>query len=77
MDFQQGTGHFDVEEMTLTRLVLVRRVVEARRLAAGHGPASRTAALPPPTQSETNANNSNEKDSGAQRTSFWKKLKCW
>ncbi|KAL1800304.1 hypothetical protein ACET3X_000646 [Alternaria dauci] len=66
-----------------TFALLVRRVVEARRLTAGDGPANRTAALP--LQSSPNrdpndfaAHTENEKDSEDEpKPSFWKKLKCW
>lgn len=60
-----------------TFALLVRRVVEARRLAAGYGPAHRTAALPPPKESEFTAYNAYEKGDDAPKESFWKKLKCW
>jgi small GTP-binding protein len=66
-----------------TFALLVRRVVEARRLTAGDGPANRTAALP--LQSNPNrdpsdlaAHTQNEKDSDDEpKQSFWRKLKCW
>lgn len=60
-----------------TFALLVRRVVEARRLAAGHGPAHRTAALPPPKESEFTSYNAYEKGDDVPKESFWKKLKCW
>ncbi|KAF1843769.1 ras-domain-containing protein [Cucurbitaria berberidis CBS 394.84] len=60
-----------------TFALLVRRVVEARRLAAGDGPAHRTAALPPPKESEFASYNAQEKGDEAPKESFWNKLKCW
>ncbi|OAK95270.1 ras-domain-containing protein [Phaeosphaeriaceae sp. SRC1lsM3a] len=65
-----------------TFALLVRRVVEARRIAAGDGPGAqpyRTAALPPPGQRDLSQQIPNEKhgDSDNEKASFWKKLKCW
>jgi hypothetical protein len=59
--------------------VLVRRVVEARRLTAGaiDGPAHRTAALSPHNQNATASQIPNEKDGHEPRRSFWQRLKCW
>ena len=60
--------------------MLVRRVVEARRLTAGavDGPAHRTAALPPQTQHTIANQIPNEKDDDDEpKQSFWQKLKCW
>jgi hypothetical protein len=66
--------------------VLVRRVVEARRLAASGG----TAAAPPPQRPRTatvKLQTGNEKENPlttlqtdenhAKSNSFWKKLRCW
>jgi GTPase KRas protein len=64
----------------LTSAVLVRRVVEARRLAAGDAPSAhpyRTAALPPPKANESSTDAPNEKNDDTEKESFWKKLKCW
>ncbi|KAG9192236.1 ras-domain-containing protein [Alternaria panax] len=66
-----------------TFALIVRRVVEARRLTAGDGPAIRTAALP--LQSNPNrdpndfaAHTQNEKDGEDEpKQSFWRRLKCW
>lgn len=57
---------------------LVRRVVEARRLAAsGAVPqAARTAALPPVADKEEVGEKGEETDDGA-KPQFWKKLRCW
>ncbi|KAH7394081.1 P-loop containing nucleoside triphosphate hydrolase protein [Phaeosphaeria sp. MPI-PUGE-AT-0046c] len=64
-----------------TFALLVRRVVEARRLAAGHGLGAqpyRTAALPPPGPKElSQIPNEKNGDDNDERASFWKKLKCW
>ncbi|KNG47664.1 gtpase ras2p [Stemphylium lycopersici] len=68
-----------------TFALLVRRVVEARRLTAGeNGSANRTAALPH-LASNANQNSSsgaahayNEKDDDEEpKQSFWRRLKCW
>lgn len=59
-----------------TFALLVRRVVEARRLAAGHGPAQRTAALPPPGENEYGYNDG-EKDEDGTRQSLWRRFRCW
>jgi hypothetical protein len=75
-------GKEELELLTLMA-VLVRRVVEARRLTAGDGPANRTAALP--LQSNPNrdrndfaAHTQNEKDGEDEpKQSFWRRLKCW
>lgn len=61
-------------------IVLVRRVVEARRLAASGGAAPlhpiRTAALPPVNEKDnTSPSAQDEKD--RSKLSFWKKLRCW
>jgi GTPase KRas protein len=64
----------------LTIVVLVRRVVEARRQAAGDAAGNepyRTAALPPPKANEPSSQTPNEKDDQSGRESFWRKLKCW
>jgi GTPase KRas protein len=64
----------------LTVVVLVRRVVEARRLAAGDAPGAqpfRTAALPPPKANEPSTLAPNEKTNDMEKESFWNKLKCW
>jgi GTPase KRas protein len=65
----------------LTRyLVLVRRVVEARRHAVGEVDGSipyRTAALPPPRPNEMMSHFPNEKDDEEPKQSFWKRLRCW
>jgi hypothetical protein len=61
-------------------IVLVRRVVEARRLAAGEGFGAqpyRTAALPPPKANEASAFSPNEKNDDEAKEGFWRKLKCW
>jgi len=66
-----------------TFALLVRRVVEARRLTAGDGPANRTAALPLHSNPNRDPNDyaahtQNEKDSEDEpKQSFWRKLKCW
>ncbi|RYN26728.1 hypothetical protein AA0115_g6815 [Alternaria tenuissima] len=66
-----------------TFALLVRRVVEARRLTAGDGPANRTAALPLHSNPNRDPNDyvahtQNEKDSKDEpKQSFWRKLKCW
>ncbi|RYN33094.1 hypothetical protein AA0113_g2122 [Alternaria arborescens] len=66
-----------------TFALLVRRVVEARRLTAGDGPANRTAALPLHSNPNRDPNDyaahtQNEKDSENEpKQSFWRKLKCW
>ncbi|KAF1946440.1 ras-domain-containing protein [Clathrospora elynae] len=60
-----------------TFALLVRRVVEARRITAGAGPAHQTTNLPSPSRNETSSHMLNEKDDDESRESFWKKLKCW
>jgi len=63
-----------------TFALLVRRVVEARRIAAGEGAANaqpyRTAALPPPNANET-THTMNEKSDDEPKRSWWRRLKCW
>lgn len=64
----------------LTAIVLVRRVVEARRLAAEGARGAqpyRTAALPPPKANDSTAHTPNEKSDQEEKEGFWKKLKCW
>jgi GTPase KRas protein len=64
----------------LTTAVLVRRVVEARRLAAGDAPAPqsfRTAALAPPKANESSTYAPDEKKDDTEKETFWNKLKCW
>lgn len=63
-------------------IVLVRRVVEARRLAANGGAAAvptRTAALPPMNEKDNMSSNAatEKPTSGTEKESFWKRLKCW
>lgn len=61
-------------------LVLVRRVIEARRIAAHGGPGpTRTAALPPVNEKDTSSSNAApEKDGDTpSKLRFWKRLKCW
>ncbi|KAF2263494.1 ras-domain-containing protein [Lojkania enalia] len=64
-----------------TFALLVRRVVEARRIAAHGGAATmptRTAALPPMNEKDTSSHNPPEKGGeGQSNDSFWRKLKCW
>jgi GTPase KRas protein len=60
--------------------VLVRRVVEARRIAAQGGPGpNRTAALPPVDEKDGSSSNAaHEKDGDkTPRRRWWKKFKCW
>lgn len=64
-----------------TFALLVRRVVEARRLAAGDNglgaqPHHRTAALPPPGANEASYT-PNEKGDDEPKQSWWRRLKCW
>lgn len=58
-------------------IVLVRRVVEARRLAAGDSPAHRTAALPQPNHKDPSTHHANEKGDKEPKESLWKRLRCW
>lgn len=59
-------------------IVLVRRVVEARRLTANENAANRTAALPMSNANLSGTHTYSEKhDSDEPRQSFWSKLKCW
>lgn len=60
-----------------TFALLVRRVVEARQLAAGDGPAQRTAVLAQPRQNNQAVPNVSEKDGDEPAESFWRRLKCW
>ncbi|KAH5510801.1 hypothetical protein HBI23_214800 [Parastagonospora nodorum] len=63
-----------------TFALLVRRVVEARRLAAQGAPGAqpyRTAALPPPKSNESSPYAPNFADEDAKKPSFWRRLKCW
>ncbi|EUC39432.1 hypothetical protein COCVIDRAFT_102162 [Bipolaris victoriae FI3] len=61
-----------------TFALLVRRVVEARRLTANENAANRTAALPMSNANLSGAHTYSEKhDSDEPRQSFWSKLKCW
>jgi GTPase KRas len=66
----------------LTVIVLVRRVVEARRLAAAGDDAPgtqpyRTAALSLPKANESSSHAANEKSHVTENQSFWRRLKCW
>ncbi|KAF2466704.1 ras-domain-containing protein [Lindgomyces ingoldianus] len=65
-----------------TFALLVRRVVESRRIAAAGGPAAipnRTAALPPMNEKDTSSSTAppEKGGDGLPKESFWKKLKCW
>ncbi|KAH3910684.1 hypothetical protein HBI56_189570 [Parastagonospora nodorum] len=63
-----------------TFALLVRRVVEARRLAAQGAPGAqpyRTAALPPPKSNESSPYAPNFADEDAKKPSFWRRLRCW
>ncbi|KAF1920402.1 P-loop containing nucleoside triphosphate hydrolase protein [Ampelomyces quisqualis] len=63
-----------------TFALLVRRVVEARRQAAGDAMANeprRTAALPLPKANEPSSQTPNEKYDESEKESLWSKLKCW
>ncbi|KAH7558069.1 hypothetical protein BM1_05341 [Bipolaris maydis] len=61
-----------------TFALLVRRVVEARRLTANENAANRTAALPMSNANLSGTHTYSEKhDSDEPRQSFWSKLKCW
>jgi GTPase KRas protein len=61
-----------------TFALLVRRVVEARKLTANETSVNRTAALPMSNPNHSAANNYSEKrDSDEPKQSFWSKLKCW
>ncbi|KAF5844780.1 hypothetical protein GGP41_008768 [Bipolaris sorokiniana] len=61
-----------------TFALLVRRVVEARRITANENAANRTAALPISNANLSGAHTYSEKhDSDESRQSFWSKLKCW
>nr|AEI69325.1 CLG2P [Curvularia lunata]UFQ25522.1 CLG2P [Curvularia lunata]UFQ25523.1 CLG2P [Curvularia lunata]UFQ25524.1 CLG2P [Curvularia lunata]UFQ25525.1 CLG2P [Curvularia lunata] len=61
-----------------TFALLVRRVVEARRLTANETSVNRTAALPMSNPNQPAANNYSEKhDSEEPKQGFWSKLKCW
>ncbi|KAI8939757.1 hypothetical protein NX059_003500 [Plenodomus lindquistii] len=70
------TSARDMVNIEETFALLVRRVVEARRVAAGDSPAQRTAALPPPGAHEPGYSG-DEKGDGAVKQSFWARLKCW
>jgi hypothetical protein len=65
----------------LTRgVVLVRRVVEARRIAANGGSVDappRTAALPPMNEKDGASSNQAPEKSKMERERFWKRLRCW
>jgi GTPase KRas protein len=74
--------HFSKKErfanLLTTKPVLVRRVVEARRLTANENSANRTAALPMSNANRSGAHTYSEKqDSDEPKQSFWSKLKCW
>ncbi|EOA89799.1 hypothetical protein ACJQWK_02484 [Exserohilum turcicum] len=63
-----------------TFALLVRRVVEARRLAAGDSAINRTAAMPlssNPNLSPGQTYTEKHQDDGEPKQSFWSKLKCW
>ncbi|KAH8724576.1 P-loop containing nucleoside triphosphate hydrolase protein [Phaeosphaeriaceae sp. PMI808] len=65
-----------------TFALLVRRVVEARRLAAGdnHGIQTqgyRNATLPPPKANGSPSYTPYEKGDGEPKDGFWNKLRCW
>ncbi|EUC48481.1 hypothetical protein COCMIDRAFT_87281 [Bipolaris oryzae ATCC 44560] len=61
-----------------TFALLVRRVVEARRLTANENAANRTAALPMSNANLSGPHTYSEKhDSDEPRQTFWSKLKCW
>jgi GTPase KRas protein len=60
--------------------VLVRRVVEARKIHANGGLLqNRTAILPPPTQEKEKPRSSApaEQKTKAPKENLWKRLKCW
>lgn len=68
--------------MLIQGTVVVRRVVEARRLAANGGTESmptRTAALPPMTEKDNMSSSAppDKHNDGPSKWSFWKRLKCW
>ncbi|KAF2129757.1 ras-domain-containing protein [Dothidotthia symphoricarpi CBS 119687] len=74
------TSARDMVNIEETFALLVRRVVEARRLAAGQGTAPqpyRTAALPPQTEKTNLPHSTDEEGGNAPRASFWSKLRCW
>ncbi|KAL5116819.1 hypothetical protein ACEQ8H_005300 [Pleosporales sp. CAS-2024a] len=64
-----------------TFALLVRRVVQARRLAAqDHAPVAqpyRTAALAPPKSNESSPYAPDSAEPGAEKWNFWQKFKCW
>jgi GTPase KRas protein len=78
-----GSGDYVMHEKDFADCditVLVRRVVEARRIAAQGGPGPiRTAALPPVDEKDACSLNALPVKSGDNppRQSWWHKLKCW
>lgn len=63
-------------------IVLVRRVVEARRLTASGGASNalqpvRTAALTPMNDNAQNSSDSSAEKGHGDSPSIWKKLRCW
>ncbi|KAL6705271.1 hypothetical protein ACN47E_007081 [Coniothyrium glycines] len=60
-----------------TFALLVRRVVEARRQAAGDGPIHQTAALSHTRQNERSMYDATEKSESEPAAAFWTKWKCW
>ncbi|KAF2728445.1 ras-domain-containing protein [Polyplosphaeria fusca] len=75
------TSARDMVNIEETFALLVRRVVEARRIAAHGGPApvpSRTAVLPPMKEKDTiSSSHPPEKGEGPSKKSVWKRLRCW
>lgn len=73
------TSARDMVNIEETFALLVRRVVEARQLAAGHGPGSqhRPAAPRPSSEKANLSHGSSERDANAPKMSFWSKLRCW
>lgn len=77
-----GTSHAVTWKNMLTiAIVLVRRVVEARRIAAQGGPdavPTHTQALPPLNEKRDSSKIAQGKgQGGAHKEGFWKKLMCW
>ncbi|KAJ4300767.1 hypothetical protein N0V90_002855 [Kalmusia sp. IMI 367209] len=80
---KRGCGFMETSAREMVNIeetfaLLVRRVVEARRLAAsGATPATRTAALPPMNEKDNSSSMPPNEGNDEPKESFWKKLRCW
>ncbi|KAF2658082.1 ras-domain-containing protein [Lophiostoma macrostomum CBS 122681] len=82
---KRGCGFMETSAREMVNIeetfaLLVRRVVEARRVAANGGVAdnpTRTAALPPVNEKDGASSNQVPEKNKVQREALWKRLRCW